>query len=104
MGPLLNSDLLNSMFQKYLLDEAQLHYGEFMNDLCKVIVSTRCTRAVFTCTFNFVTVHVIANIIVIVSTFYTVIQRVVCIVYVSLTERGLRSPGAVLCHVQRNVL
>ena len=28
------------MFQKHLLEEATLHYGEFMNDLSKVMVGT----------------------------------------------------------------
>ncbi|XP_067937977.1 maestro heat-like repeat-containing protein family member 1 [Watersipora subatra] len=38
VGPLLNSDGVNEMFQKYLLESAQLHYGEFLNDLCKILV------------------------------------------------------------------
>ena len=41
LGPLIGSDNINNMFQKVLLDDATLHYGEFMNDLSKVIVSKR---------------------------------------------------------------
>jgi hypothetical protein len=39
LGPLIGSDDINNMFQNFLLDNAHLHYGEFMNDLSKVIVS-----------------------------------------------------------------
>jgi hypothetical protein len=39
LGPLTGSDAINTMFQNHLLDGAVLHYGEFINDLCKVIVS-----------------------------------------------------------------
>ncbi len=39
LGPLIGSENMNNMFQKILLDDAALHYGEFMNDLSKVIVS-----------------------------------------------------------------
>ncbi|XP_064639982.1 maestro heat-like repeat-containing protein family member 1 isoform X2 [Lineus longissimus] len=38
LGPLIASDDINNMFQKFLLDNAHLHYGEFMNDLSKVII------------------------------------------------------------------
>ena len=39
LGPLLGSDSVSSMFQKHLLEDAHLHYGEFINDLAKAIVS-----------------------------------------------------------------
>ena len=39
VGALIGSEAVNSMFQKLLLDDAKLHYGEFMNDLSKLIVS-----------------------------------------------------------------
>ncbi|XP_074645058.1 maestro heat-like repeat-containing protein family member 1 [Tubulanus polymorphus] len=38
LGPLMGSDDLNNMFQKFLLDEGHLHYGEFINDLVKVLI------------------------------------------------------------------
>ena len=41
LGPLIGSENMNNMFQKILLEDAALHYGEFMNDLSKVIVSTK---------------------------------------------------------------
>jgi len=37
LGPLLGSESINSMFQKHLLEDAALHYGEFINDLSKVM-------------------------------------------------------------------
>ena len=40
LGPLMQSEPLNTMFQKHLVDATVLHYGEFMNDLTKVLVST----------------------------------------------------------------
>jgi len=39
IGPLIGSDDTNSMFQNHLIEGAVLHYGEFINDLSKVIVS-----------------------------------------------------------------
>lgn len=38
IGTLLGSEAINAMFQKLLLDDAKLHYGEFMNDLSKLII------------------------------------------------------------------
>ena len=35
----MGSDSVNQMFQKHLLEEGHLHYGEFMNDLSRLIVS-----------------------------------------------------------------
>lgn len=40
LGPLMNSVAINEKFQKHLLEEANLFYGEFMNDLSKLIVRT----------------------------------------------------------------
>ncbi|KAL4234897.1 Mroh1p [Mactra antiquata] len=37
-GSLLGSESINTMFQRLLLDDANLHYGEFMNDLSKLII------------------------------------------------------------------
>jgi len=39
IGALIGSDDTNNMFQNHLIDGAVLHYGEFINDLSKVIVS-----------------------------------------------------------------
>jgi len=39
IGPLIGSEDTNSMFQNHLIEDATLHYGEFINDLSKVIVS-----------------------------------------------------------------
>lgn len=38
LGPLLGSDGTNNMFQKHLPEDSHLHYGEFINDLTKVLV------------------------------------------------------------------
>jgi len=38
LGPLLESEPTNAMFQKHLVEDASLHYGEFMNDLSKVMI------------------------------------------------------------------
>ncbi|XP_052816666.1 maestro heat-like repeat-containing protein family member 1 isoform X2 [Mya arenaria] len=38
IGALIGSDPINNMFQKFLLEESNLHYGEFMNDLSKLII------------------------------------------------------------------
>lgn len=39
LGPMLSSDGVNTMFQKYLRDECHLHYGEFVNDLTKAVTA-----------------------------------------------------------------
>ncbi|GFQ65281.1 maestro heat-like repeat-containing protein family member 1 [Trichonephila clavata] len=39
LGPILESTEMNDMFQKHLLDDAHLHYGEFINDLTKTVIS-----------------------------------------------------------------
>lgn len=39
LGPLMSSEAINDKFQKHLLEEANLFYGEFMIDLSKLIVS-----------------------------------------------------------------
>ncbi|XP_071092263.1 maestro heat-like repeat-containing protein family member 1 [Haliotis cracherodii] len=38
LGPLIGSEAVNDKFQKHLLEEANLFYGEFMNDLSKLII------------------------------------------------------------------
>jgi hypothetical protein len=38
LGPLLGSERANDMFQKHLLGEGSLLYGEFINDLTKALV------------------------------------------------------------------
>jgi hypothetical protein len=39
LSPLLGSSAVDSMFQKHLLEHAQLlHYGEFMNDLSRLVI------------------------------------------------------------------
>ncbi|KAK2550462.1 Maestro heat-like repeat-containing protein family member 1 [Acropora cervicornis] len=38
IAPLMGSEQVNQMFQKHLLEEGHLHYGEFMNDLSRLIV------------------------------------------------------------------
>lgn len=38
LGKLIGSESINNMFQRLLLDDANLHYGEFMNDLSKLII------------------------------------------------------------------
>ena len=39
LGPLMKSDKINAMFQKHCDPEEQLLYADFLNDLCKLIVS-----------------------------------------------------------------
>ena len=39
LSPLINSAKVNKMFQQHLDPEESLLYGEFLNDLCKLIVS-----------------------------------------------------------------
>ena len=38
VGPLMQSDSINELFQKALIDDVPLHYGEFINDLSKILV------------------------------------------------------------------
>ncbi|XP_025115241.1 maestro heat-like repeat-containing protein family member 1 isoform X3 [Pomacea canaliculata] len=38
LGPLMSSEAINDKFQKHLLEEANLFYGEFMIDLSKLII------------------------------------------------------------------
>ncbi|XP_019641769.1 PREDICTED: maestro heat-like repeat-containing protein family member 1 isoform X1 [Branchiostoma belcheri] len=44
LGPLIGSDVINDMFQKHLLEEANLHYGEFMNNLAKALLQKNSRR------------------------------------------------------------
>ena len=39
MGPLLRSPAINTMFQKHLIEDGNLHYGEFMNDLSRLVIT-----------------------------------------------------------------
>ncbi|XP_072110546.1 maestro heat-like repeat-containing protein family member 1 [Mobula birostris] len=39
IGPIMGSNNISVMFQKHLLEEAHLHYGEFVNDLSKHLIS-----------------------------------------------------------------
>ena len=39
LGPLMKSDNINRMFQKHLDPADSLLYPDFLNDLCKLIVS-----------------------------------------------------------------
>ncbi|RDD47071.1 Maestro heat-like repeat-containing protein family member 1 [Trichoplax sp. H2] len=39
IGPLLNNSEIDYMFQKYLLDDATLYYGEFLNNLTRLLIS-----------------------------------------------------------------
>lgn len=39
VGPLVESSSLNELFQAALLEQKQLHYGEFINDLSKLLVN-----------------------------------------------------------------
>lgn len=38
IAPLMGSESVNEMFQKHLLEEGHLHYGEFMNDLSRLLI------------------------------------------------------------------
>ena len=40
VGPLMGSESIDEVFQKHLLEEGHLHYGEFINGLSRLIVST----------------------------------------------------------------
>ena len=42
LGPLMSSKRVNKMFQKHLKPEDSLLYADFLNDLCKLIVSHSC--------------------------------------------------------------
>ncbi|XP_031575321.1 maestro heat-like repeat-containing protein family member 1 [Actinia tenebrosa] len=39
IGPLMGSEQINAMFQKHLIEEGNLHYGEFTNDLSRLIIA-----------------------------------------------------------------
>lgn len=39
IGPRLGSTAINDMFQKHLIEDGNLHYGEFMNDLSRLIIA-----------------------------------------------------------------
>ncbi|KAK6982200.1 maestro heat-like repeat-containing protein family member 1 [Biomphalaria glabrata] len=38
LGPLMKSEVINDKFQRHLIEDGHLHYGEFMNDLSKLII------------------------------------------------------------------
>ncbi|CAL1544099.1 unnamed protein product [Lymnaea stagnalis] len=38
LGPLMRSEVMNDKFQRHLMEDGHLHYGEFMNDLAKLII------------------------------------------------------------------
>jgi hypothetical protein len=38
VGPLIQSTTVNALFQKSLLENKYLHFGEFINDLSKLLV------------------------------------------------------------------
>lgn len=38
-GPLMGSEAINNKFQRHLLEDANLIYGEFLNDLAKLMVN-----------------------------------------------------------------
>ncbi|GFN92402.1 maestro heat-like repeat family member 1 [Plakobranchus ocellatus] len=38
LGPLMGSEVMNDKFQRHLVEESNLHYGEFMNDLAKLLI------------------------------------------------------------------
>lgn len=39
LAPLMGSESVNEMFQKHLIENANLHYGEFIKDLSRLIIS-----------------------------------------------------------------
>lgn len=39
LGPLMGSDAVSEMFQKHLIENANLHYGEFIKDLSRLVIS-----------------------------------------------------------------
>lgn len=51
-APVLGSEQITNMFQKHLHEEKTLHYGEFINDLVKYLVS----RHVYECILGLVIV------------------------------------------------
>ena len=53
----MGSDSVNQMFQKHLLEEGHLHYGEFMNDLSRLIVSVVCSGADVLSVLTFCDLH-----------------------------------------------
>jgi len=52
VGPLIGSEDTNSMFQNHLIEGAVLHYGEFINDLSKVMVSAVLMSFICCCVFG----------------------------------------------------
>lgn len=38
VGPLIRSNNINELFQTHLIEDKSLHYGEFINDLSKLLV------------------------------------------------------------------
>ncbi|XP_059158762.1 maestro heat-like repeat-containing protein family member 1 isoform X2 [Physella acuta] len=38
LGPLMGSEVMNDKFQRHLMEDGHLHYGEFMNDLAKLVI------------------------------------------------------------------
>lgn len=48
VGPLIKSESVNDLFQKALIDDVPLHYGEFINNLSKVLVSVTSISFFFT--------------------------------------------------------
>ncbi|RUS75918.1 hypothetical protein EGW08_016306 [Elysia chlorotica] len=38
LGPLMGSEVMNDKFQRHLLEDTNVHYGEFMNDLAKLLI------------------------------------------------------------------
>ncbi|KAH9515723.1 Maestro heat-like repeat-containing protein member 1 [Bulinus truncatus] len=38
LGPLMKSEVINDKFQRHLVEDGHLHYGEFMSDLSKLII------------------------------------------------------------------
>ena len=47
LGPRLGSAAINDMFQKHLIEGGNLHYGEFMNDLSRLIISDHLDKVNF---------------------------------------------------------
>ena len=45
----MGSTAINDSFQKHLLDEGMLHYGEFVNNLSRLIVSSSALLVDFNC-------------------------------------------------------
>ena len=53
----MGSTAINDSFQKHLLDEGMLHYGEFVNNLSRLIVSSSAplVHLIFHLSLNLVT-------------------------------------------------